>query len=68
MLQLYFNNNNTRYNLVDIYNVYNLFSNNYNKIIDKSNLLTIKLTLRIQDKSIIVRIYIYFFLSKLFLF
>jgi hypothetical protein len=47
MLQLYSNNNNTKYNFVNIYNIYNLFLNSYNKIIDKSNLLTIELTLRI---------------------
>jgi len=43
--------------------------NNYNKIIDKNNLLAIKLTLRMQDKSIIVKkINLHYFLSDLFLF
>jgi len=61
MLQLCLNNNDTRYNFINVYNVYNLFLNNYNKIIDKSNLLTIKLILRMQDKSVIIKKKLHYF-------
>jgi hypothetical protein len=69
MLQLCLNNNDTRYNFINVYNVYNLFLNNYNKIIDKSNLLTIKLILRMQDKSVIIKKkFALFFISEFILF
>jgi len=47
-----------------------LFSNNYNKIIDKNNLLIIKLTLRMQNKSVIIRNFNlhYFFWASSFYF
>jgi len=54
-LQLYFDNNNIKNNFINIYNVYNSSINSYNKIIDKNNLLAIKLTLRMQDRNIIIR-------------
>ncbi len=69
MLQLCFNNNSIKYNFINVYNVYNSLLNNYNKIINKNNFLAIKLTLRIQDESIIVKKFNFnFFLSELFLF
>jgi len=54
-LQLYFDNNNIKNNFINIYNVYNSSINSYNKIINKNNLLAIKLTLRMQDRNIIIR-------------
>jgi len=54
-LQLYFDNNNIKINFINIYNVYNSSINSYNKIINKNNLLAIKLTLRMQDRNIIIR-------------
>ena len=59
MFQIYLNSNNTKYIVV---NIYNLFLSNYNKTIDKNNLLTIKQFLYIQNKSIIWKKFnLYFF-------
>jgi hypothetical protein len=54
-MQLCFKNNIIEQNFINVYKVYNLSLNNYNNIINKNNLNEIKQTLRIQDKSIIIK-------------
>jgi hypothetical protein len=54
-MQLRFENNIIEQNLVNIYNVYNLFFDNYNNIINKDSLNAMKQTLRIQNKNVIIK-------------
>jgi len=54
-MQLGFENNIIEQNLVNIYNVYNLFFDNYNNIINKDSLNAMKQTLRIQNKNVIIK-------------
>ncbi len=46
-MQLRFKNNIIEQNLINIYNVYNLFFDNYNDIINKNSFDAIEQTLRI---------------------
>ncbi len=54
-MQLCFKNNIIEQNFVNVYNVYNLFFDNYNDIINKDNLNAIEQTLRMQDESVIIK-------------
>ncbi len=54
-MQLRFESNIIKQNLVNVYNVYNLSLNNYNNIINKDNLNAIEQTLRMQDESVIIK-------------
>ncbi len=54
-MQLRFKNNIIEQNLVNIYNVYNLFLDNYNNIINKYNLNAIEQILRMQSESVIIK-------------
>ncbi len=54
-MQLRFKNNIIEQNLVNIYNVYNLFLDNYNHIINKDSLNAIEQVLRMQSESVIIR-------------
>jgi len=54
-MQLGFENNIIEQNLVNIYNVYSLFFDNYNNIINKDSLNAMKQTLRIQNKNVIIK-------------
>jgi len=54
-MQLRFKNNIIEQNLVNIYNVYNLFLDNYNYIINKDSLNAIEQVLRMQSESVIIR-------------
>jgi len=54
-MQLRFKNNIIEQNLVNIYNVYNLFLDNYNNIINKDSLNAIEQILRMQSESVIIK-------------
>jgi len=54
MFQIYFNDHEMKHELINIHEVYNLFSNSHNKTKDKSNLSMIKQTLHMQSESIII--------------
>jgi hypothetical protein len=54
-MQLRFKNNIIEQNLVNIYNVYNLFLDNYNNIINKYSLNAIEQILRMQSESVIIK-------------
>ncbi len=54
-MQLRFESNIIKQNLVNVYNVYNLSLNNYNDIINKDNLNAIEQTLRMQDENVIIK-------------
>jgi len=54
-MQLRFKNNIIEQNLVNIYNVYNLFLDNYNNIINKYSLNAIEQILRMQSESVTIK-------------
>jgi len=54
-MQLRFKNNIIEQNLVNIYNVYNLFLDNYNNIINKDSLNAIEQILRMQSESVTIK-------------